>query len=239
MAVLPRNVLLLTSASAALLLGASATVLAQTPAPEPQARSGRISPVDPRLVSPPSPMAVPAPAAPARPVTMTDFVEGARLCMNAVSLQFDVRPRVLTDAGWAFSAPRQITFLGRPYRMVQYDKGNRSIALMDDGTQVVCRLIAAVEDLTQISQVRAALIAGLGAVQVDQVPGLEALAAGIRGHAPEANLANVLVVGGYSVELGADQRNLGTPPRPYRVILVTSVPLPPQFQSSALTRAGQ
>ena len=234
MAALPRNALLLAASGAALLCAGGTLAHAQEPQPS------RISPIDPRLVSPPPSRMIGRPAEPpARPVTMDEYVEGTRLCMSAVSLQFDVRPRTLTSAGWAFSAPRQISFLGQPYQMVQYDKGRRTIALMDNGSRVVCRLIAPVEDLAQIRQVRAALTASLGAVRVDQVPGLEALAAGIRGHAPEADLANILIVGGYSVELGAEQRNLGTPPRPYRVVIVTSVPLPPQFQSQARSSAAQ
>src|SRR6478672_9973147 len=103
MAALPRNALLLVASGAALLCGAVTLAHAQ------EARPNRISPVDPRLVSPPPMRMLGRPAEPpARPVTMAEFVDGARLCMGAVSLQFDVHPRILTDAGWSFMRPREI-----------------------------------------------------------------------------------------------------------------------------------
>jgi hypothetical protein len=173
---------------------------------------------------------------------MPDFVQGVRLCMAAVGPQFDVHhPRVLTDDGWAFSTPRQVSFLGRPHEMVLYDKGSRTIALLDDGRRVACRLIGSVDTLAQLSQVRDALIGGLGAVPIDRARGLESLAARMHRDVPQADFANMLIVGGYSVELAAEERpalshDPSAPPR--RAVIVTSFPLPAQFQSQAPTGAA-
>jgi hypothetical protein len=233
---------LLAGAGAALLFGAGAPALAQD-APDQEVRPSRISPIQPGLMSPPAPRLVPRPGAPSRDdgpgelATMAGFVEGARLCMAAVSPQFEVRPRILTDEGWAFMAPRQVSLLGRSYEMVQYSKGGRAIALMDDGSQVVCRLLGRVEDLAQLSQVRESLIAGLGAVPIDEAPGLETLVAGMRRAVPQADFANILIAGGYSLELAREERNVGV--QAMRVIIVTSMPLPAQFQTHAPTSAAE
>src|SRR5437868_11558215 len=135
MAALPKNVLLLTGAAAALL--GAAGVCAQ-PAPTPQERPSRVSPFDPRLVAPPSPMAPPAPRVigPPRedpPPTMAGFADATRMCMTVVSPQFEVQASLLPTAGWSWFQPRQVQIGAQTYEMVQYSKGGISLILLDGG----------------------------------------------------------------------------------------------------------
>lgn len=194
-------------------------------------------------------MAVPAPRGtrpPAEddgPLSAAEFAETTRLCMSVVSPSFEVRPELLTRTGWAWFQPRQVPMGQQTFQMVQYSKDRRSIALLDNGSLVVCRVVGGVENADKLRDVRAALTRTLGAIPLDDIPRLAPLAVRLRSQAPQIDHANLLVAGNYSLELSFRERTSAgtadTPPRTYRMVMVESVPLPQQFQLTAPTSAAQ
>jgi hypothetical protein len=247
---LRKNALFLTSAGAVLLCGAGAAVLAQG-ARNGETRQSRISPERLDETGPPVIRTVPVPAPtpttkPVKrsleeelgdPVTPAGMVEGAQLCMTVVSPQFDIRSRLLVDRGWGYTSPRQMSNGQSSFEFIQFLKGERTIALQDYGPMVVCRVIGRIDRMDKLREVRASLIEALGAVPVTDVPRLEALTARYRRGSPQADLANVLIAGDYTLEITALERNLGELATPsiqtVQMVMIESIPLPAEFQSHA------
>lgn len=235
-----RNALLLTSATAALLYAAG--VHAQG-APEPEPRPSRISPVDPRLVSPPVPMVVPrpGPAAPVRPeerypaVTTAQMVEGARLCMAAVSPRDEVQPQLLLRDGWSWTPSRQMSYSGGSYEIVRYFKNGRAIELSDYGFMVICQAAGRIDSLDQFDQFRSALIEALGARPIGDIARLAPLAEQTLNSRPDMPLADVLIVGDYRLEVFARDETIRPPRVPVEqtvhTIVISSSALPLEYQS--------
>jgi hypothetical protein len=234
--------------AAAALFAAGAPALAQD-APDQEVRPSRISPRQPGLVSPPQPTLVPGAVAPPRDdgpgalITMPGLAEGVRLCMAVVSPQYDVRPRILTADGWAFTEPRRRPDGQMSYETIQFFKNDRVIALLDYGSLVICRSGGRIENAQQLGRIRASLIEALGAVPIGDVPGLAPLAARIRTNAPQTDLANVLIAGDYSLEISVGEAPLGGRATPssqtIHLVMVTSIPLPVEFRPQARASAAQ
>ncbi len=174
---------------------------------------------------------------------MAGFVDATRMCMAVVSPQFEVQAGLLPSAGWGWFQPRQVPMGARVFEMVQYTKGALSLALLDDGSLVVCRVVGDVESTSQLSQVRAALVEAFGAAPIESVPRLAPLVDRLRQGAPQTVLANFMVAGDYTLEITAQQRTLPAsataPARTLGMVMVESVPLPQQFRSPALSSAAQ
>jgi hypothetical protein len=177
------------------------------------------------------------------PVTPAGMVEGAQLCMTVVSPQFDVQSRRLVDRGWGYTSPRQMSNGQGTFEFIQFLKDDRTIALQDYGPVVVCRVIGRVEKAEKLSEVRASLIETLGAAPVTDIPRLEALAARYRRGSPQANLANMLVAGDYTLEITALERDLGELATPaiktIQVVMIESLPLPAEFRANAKTGTAE
>lgn len=238
---------------AAMLSGSGASALAQDASTRgrDEISQSRISPERPDLVRPP-PIILPPTVSPksdlrpiaeqlGAPASPADFVEDARRCMAVVSPDNSVHSYILAESGWSYTLPRQKSNELGNYEFIQFSKDDRSIALLDFGSRVMCRVVGRVEELSQLGEVRRALIDGLAAASIGELPKFEQLAANIRRNAPEVDLSNILVAGNHMLELAATEKSValrsGEADTQFRVVMVSSVPLPKEFQSHAPTGA--
>ena len=165
------------------------------------------------------------------------FAEDARLCLTVVSADNVVRSYILAEDGWAYTQPRRISNELGSFETIQFIKGDQSIALLDFGSRVMCRVAGRVEEMSHLNDVRKTLIDTLAAIPVKEVPKLEQLVSNIQRIAPETNLSNILVAGGHMLELAAVETSVADPSAGsstlVRMVMVSSVPLPKEFQTPA------
>ena len=255
MAALRGNAPFLACAGAALLCNSGIAAYAQD-APKGDRQQSRIYPHEPKdgppaitVVPTPPPVVATRPAERSLeeklgdPVTTAELVEGTRLCMATVSPQFEVNPHVLADDGWGYTSPRREHDGQRSFEFVQYVKDDRTIALLDYGSIVICRVVGRVANADEVGPLRASLIEAFDAVPITDLPKLEAVMARLRRNSPQVDLANVLVTGDYSFEIEEGERDLGelaTPSiRSFHALMVTLVPLPQEYRSPAPVSAAQ
>jgi hypothetical protein len=232
-----------------MLSGSGASALAQDASTRgsDEVPQSRISPVKPGLVRMP---VVTMPAKPdtrpiseqiGKPVSPAQFVEAARLCIAVASSDNVVSSHILARSGWSYTQPRKQSNNLGSFESIQFSKDGQSIVLLDFGSRVMCRVVGRVEELSQLGEVRKALIDGLAATSIGELSKFEQLAANIQRNAPEADLSNVLVAGNHMLELAATEKSIalqsGEADTPFRVVMVSSVPLPKEFQSQAPTGA--
>lgn len=233
---MPKAPLSLALTSAALLCGA----LAHAQDGEGRARPSRIAPD--LGIAPPPPIPIARPREPVPeilppPASNSDLVATAGKCLDLVSPDFEVRPEILFKNGWSFTKPRRQGSGPGSYEFVQYDKDDFTIALLDFGSVVLCRAGGLIAGEEQVASLRAALIETLRATPIENTPGMDGYISAIKRDAPETDLDNVLIAGDYMLEIMSQTRDTsgfaeGSPPF-FTMVMVSSVPVPAQFRSSA------
>lgn len=233
---------LLASAGAALVSCASTSACAQD-VPAPQTNQSRIYPHPPENGIP---MPIPSVSRPPQPAprednwssaTTSELVNSMRLCRATVSPHFEVQPRVLAEDGWGYTMPRREQNALGNFESVRYYKNHLTLGLLDFGQIVLCRVVARIADIEQLNELRVELASELGAIPLRDAQGMEAYVDIVSRNRSDAELMNIMIVGDYSLELAiqaVDASNMGlSDESTVTIILLTSAPLPIQFQSGA------
>ncbi len=211
--------------------------------PAPRRTTSRISPPQPGVpvinvvaatpTSPPSPLSVEEEIG--RISTAQELMGALQMCTDVVSPEFAVNTRPLVEDQWGYTQPERVSNAMGEFETVSYHKDNLTIALQDFGPVVQCRVGARIEGTQSLAGLRIAIEDHFGAEPMAEAPRMQAMFDRIMHGLPHTDPANLLVTGEYSFELSTrdiDTTELGiSDPPSITLLLITSMPLPPQFQT--------
>jgi hypothetical protein len=145
------------------------------------------------------------------PSTTAELLNAVRICMEVVKSNSEIHVGVLVDDLWGYTSPQmRQNSLGR-FEKVDYLKGNVTISLQDFGNNVLCRGIGMISDISQMEEIRAALITKLGATPLLETLGLEAVAAKLTRQSSgnsQMDTNNVFIAGDHMIEITSLEKDM-------------------------------